>query len=153
MFLSLPVAFLLWSVLLFAVSVVAYAWNRLPATYSAIGVTTTLGLVTIITIGLSSLHRWKWLIRYKKNGNGSTTLATRTSFGPKHVKHPGSKGIRDSLRINLDDAPPGSPKKSVGDDARPTAKDGETGGAMEEKRRSQVGSDGPLRLLDEAETA
>jgi predicted membrane channel-forming protein YqfA (hemolysin III family) len=51
-FLSLPVAFLMWSVIWFAVGVVSYAWQLFPGSLpSPIGMTTSLGLVVFLSIG------------------------------------------------------------------------------------------------------
>ncbi|KAG8877046.1 hypothetical protein FRB97_003760 [Tulasnella sp. 331] len=153
MFLSLPVAFLLWSVILFAISVLAYAWNRLPKTYGAIGVTGALGLVTIVTAGLSALHRWKWLIRYKKGNKEDGNMPEKIPFGVGYGMKRGGRRFQDSQRINLDDVSPGSPKRALNDDGAPASTDGEAASVLGEKKRSQVECEGPLRLLDAAETA
>ncbi|KAG9008618.1 hypothetical protein FRB93_006537 [Tulasnella sp. JGI-2019a] len=147
MFLSLPVAFFLWSLLLFAVGVVAYAWKRLPATYSAVGVTAAMGIIFIVTSTLWGLHRWKWLIR-DNNGseNGKKAPYGKTPFGARC-----EKGVQRSSRtINLDD--PELPRWRVHGDGGGSKDVGGSSGGDDVKQQSMCGTGEPFKLLDEAAT-
>jgi len=54
--LSLPVSFLLWSVIAFAVAVVSHAWSFFPQLVCPIGATATLGLVFLISAATWFYH-------------------------------------------------------------------------------------------------
>lgn len=64
-FLSLPVAFLLWSIIAFGTAVLTHAWHTLPESGPAIpvGVTVALGLTVLLSIMIWISHRqierWK----------------------------------------------------------------------------------------------
>jgi len=95
-FLSLPVAFLLWSVLTFSISVLAYAWDRLPNLASPVGVTATLAFVSTLTLVMYALNRWLWIFGPKKR---RYAYAAGTYKGPGGARHT----LKYSHTINLDE--------------------------------------------------
>ena len=64
-FLSLPVAFLLWSIIAFGTAVLTHAWHTLAGSGPTIpvGVTAALGLTTLLSLTIWVSHRrierWK----------------------------------------------------------------------------------------------
>ncbi|KIO20565.1 hypothetical protein M407DRAFT_49620, partial [Tulasnella calospora MUT 4182] len=62
-FLSLPMSFLLWSVVTFSAAVISYAWTRFPVSRaSPIGVTAATAFVFGLSGATWGLHQWLWRI-------------------------------------------------------------------------------------------
>ncbi|KAG8990802.1 hypothetical protein FRB90_001605 [Tulasnella sp. 427] len=138
-FLSLPMSFLLWSVVTFSAAVLSYAWTKFSVTpASPIGVTATACFVFGFTTITWALHRWLWKIvpqserKWRKwDHRGRGNRGARTMINLDSSTTP-SAGSRDALQEEPDE---------IGEFKRKGAlKD--AGGTREE-----------LKPLQEAETA
>ncbi|KAG8948894.1 hypothetical protein FRC04_009233 [Tulasnella sp. 424] len=136
-FLSLPMSFLLWSVVTFSAAVLSYAWARFSVSpASPISVTATVGFVFSLTSVTWVLHRWLWKIVPK-----SERMWRKWD---KRGKNRGSRTI-----INLDSTTP-----SAGSRERLEGEADEIGGLKKRPGFNDVGvTREELKPLQEAETA
>ncbi|KAG9040487.1 hypothetical protein FS837_000561, partial [Tulasnella sp. UAMH 9824] len=136
-FLSLPMSFLLWSVVTFSAAVISYAWTRFPGSWaSPIGVTATTAFVFVLTVSTWGLHQWLWRIVPQSERKWRKWDKRGRSRGPRTI-------------INLDNTTP-----SAGSRERLGEETDENGGLKRREGFKVVGgSREELKPLQEAETA